>query len=53
MGGWAMSRVRSDYGLTFDDVLLAPRHSKVHPSNVSLVGRLTANISLNLPLLSG
>ncbi len=47
-----MSKVRADYGLTFDDVLLVPRHSKVHPSNVSLKGRLTASISLNLPLLS-
>lgn len=47
-----MSEVRSDYGLTFDDVLLVPRHSKVHPSNVSLRARLTASISLNLPLLS-
>ncbi len=52
MGDWTMSEVRSDYGLTFDDVLLVPRHSKVHPSNVSLRARLTASISLNLPLLS-
>ncbi len=47
-----MSKVRDDYGLTFDDVLLVPRHSKVHPSNVSLSGRLTSTIDLNLPLLS-
>ena len=47
-----MSKVRSDYGLTFDDVLLVPRHSTVHPSNVNLIGRLTGTISLNLPLLS-
>jgi len=47
-----MSKVRSDYGLTFDDVLLVPRHSKVHPRDVSLGCRLTANIGLNLPLLS-
>jgi IMP dehydrogenase len=47
-----MSKVRSDYGLTFDDVLLVPRHSKVHPSNVSVKGSLTASISMNLPLLS-
>jgi len=47
-----MSKVRSDYGLTFDDVLLIPRHSTVHPSNVNLSCRLTGTISLNLPLLS-
>jgi IMP dehydrogenase len=52
MGGLSMSKVRSDSGLTFDDVLLVPRHSKVHPSNVSLKAQLTANINLNLPLLS-
>ncbi len=47
-----MSKVRSEYGLTFDDVLLVPRHSTVHPRNVALRGRLTAEIELNLPLLS-
>jgi len=47
-----MDKVRSGYGLTFDDVLLVPRHSTVHPSNVSLRCRLTAEIGLNLPLLS-
>jgi IMP dehydrogenase len=47
-----MSKVRSDYGLTFDDVLLVPRYSSVHPRNVSLGCRLTATICLKLPLLS-
>lgn len=38
--------------LTFDDVLLVPAHSEVHPRDVSLVTRLTKNITLNLPLIS-
>jgi IMP dehydrogenase len=38
--------------LTFDDVLLLPAHSKVHPRDVDLRTRLTENISLNVPILS-
>jgi IMP dehydrogenase len=38
--------------LTFDDVLLVPAHSEVHPRDVSLATRLTKNITLNLPLIS-
>ena len=38
--------------LTFDDVLLTPRHSEVLPRDVDLKTRLTRNISLNIPLLS-
>jgi len=38
--------------LTFDDVLLSPRHSQVLPRDVSLATKLTSNISLNIPLLS-
>ncbi len=38
--------------LTFDDVLLLPRHSTVMPSEVSLKTRLTADIDLNIPLVS-
>jgi IMP dehydrogenase len=47
-----MSRVRDDVGLTFDDVLLLPRHSTVHPSQVDITTRLTRTIRLNIPLLS-
>lgn len=39
-------------GITFDDVLLAPRFSEVVPSEVSLTTRLTKRIGLNIPLLS-
>ena len=37
---------------TFDDVLLLPGHSTVLPIDVSLATHLTANIALNIPLLS-
>ena len=39
-------------GLTFDDVLLVPAHSTVLPKEVDLTTHLTANIQLNVPLLS-
>ena len=39
-------------GLTFDDILLKPAHSKVVPSQVDLKTRLTRNITLNMPLIS-
>lgn len=38
--------------LTFDDVLLVPRHSQVLPVAVDVTTRLTRNIRLNVPLLS-
>ncbi len=38
--------------LTFDDVLLLPRASKVLPNDVKITTRLTRNIPLGLPLLS-
>ncbi len=38
--------------LTFDDVLLVPAHSQVHPRDVTLAAQLTKTIRLNLPLLS-
>ena len=39
-------------GLTFDDVLLVPQKSEVLPSEVDIGTRLTARISLKLPLVS-
>ncbi len=47
-----MSTIRPGFGLTFDDVLLLPRHSNVHPRNVSTVTRLTRLIPLNIPLVA-
>ena len=38
--------------LTFDDVLLVPARSYVHPRDVSLATQLTKSIRLNLPLIS-
>src|SRR5579883_1531937 len=38
--------------LTFDDVLLLPGHSEILPSGVDLKTRLTAEIGLNLPIIS-
>ena len=38
--------------LTFDDVLLQPDYSDVLPREVDLSTKLTAEITLNLPLLS-
>src|SRR4029078_6929696 len=37
--------------LTFDDVLLVPRHSQVLPSAVDVTSWVTRNIRVNLPLL--
>jgi len=42
----------SQEALTFDDVLLTPRHSSVLPRDVDLKTRLTKTLSLNIPLLS-
>jgi IMP dehydrogenase len=39
-------------GLTFDDVLLVPRHSVVHPREVDVSTRFTRGISLNVPIVS-
>src|SRR3972149_52240 len=47
-----MMTERIDQGLTFDDVLLVPARSEVHPTEVDLPTRLTRHIRLNIPLLS-
>ncbi|HVT48306.1 MAG TPA: IMP dehydrogenase [Vicinamibacterales bacterium] len=38
--------------LTFDDVLLVPRHSEILPSQVDVSSQLTKQIRLNVPILS-
>ncbi|HLE60464.1 MAG TPA: IMP dehydrogenase [Thermoanaerobaculaceae bacterium] len=38
--------------LTFDDVLLMPGRSAVHPAQVDVTSRLTRSIRLNIPILS-
>ncbi|HXV86538.1 MAG TPA: IMP dehydrogenase, partial [Gemmatimonadales bacterium] len=47
-----MSRLRPGHALTFDDVLLMPRHATVHPRDVSVRARLTRSITLNIPIVS-
>ncbi|MGH7589262.1 MAG: IMP dehydrogenase [Gemmatimonadota bacterium] len=39
-------------GLTFDDVLLVPRLSAVHPREVDVSTRFTRGITLNVPIVS-
>lgn len=43
---------QNELALTFDDVLLLPGESAVLPKDVDLKTKLTANITLNIPLLS-
>ncbi len=45
-------RVRLEAALTFDDVLLVPRHSVTHPREVSTISRFTKKIALNVPFVS-
>ena len=47
-----MAIIRPSVGLTFDDVLLVPRHSTVHPRDVRTASRFTRSIPLNVPLVS-
>jgi len=50
--GKATPRIRPDAALTFDDVLLVPRHSTVHPKDVRTASRFTRGITLHVPLVS-
>ena len=47
-----MKTILPEPGLTFDDVLLVPRHSTIHPRDVSTVTRFTRAIPLQIPLIS-
>src|SRR3989449_6386928 len=47
-----MGTFRPAVALTFDDVLLVPRHGTVHPRNVDVRSRFTRGIPLNIPLVS-
>ena len=46
------SRLRPEAALTFDDVLLVPRHSSVLPNDTSTRTRFSRGIWLNVPLVS-
>ena len=47
-----MATLLEDYGLTFDDLLLVPQESAVHPREVDLNVQLTKRIQLHIPVLS-
>jgi IMP dehydrogenase len=47
-----MGTFRQTPALTFDDVLLVPRHATVHPRAVDITSRFTRDIPLNIPLIS-
>jgi IMP dehydrogenase len=47
-----MSSLRPGIALTFDDVLLVPRHSTVHPQHVSTASFFTKSIPLQIPLVA-
>lgn len=47
-----MGTFRQTPALTFDDVLLVPRHATVHPRAVDISSRFTRDIPLNIPLVS-
>ncbi|MCC9604732.1 IMP dehydrogenase [Blastopirellula sp. JC732] len=47
-----MDEMFAKIAITFDDVLLAPRYSDFVPSEVTTETQLTANIKLNIPLIS-
>jgi IMP dehydrogenase len=47
-----VSQAQITDGLTFDDVLLVPRRSAVHPNDVDLSTQLTPGIRLFMPLVS-
>jgi IMP dehydrogenase len=38
--------------LTFDDVLLVPAHSRVHPKDTDLTCRVTRTVTMQIPLVS-
>src|SRR5438309_1969591 len=47
-----MGTFRPAVPLTFDDVLLVPRHSSVHPRSVDTRSRFTRKLSLHIPLIA-
>jgi IMP dehydrogenase len=47
-----MPEKNASLALTFDDVLLVPGRSEVHPAQVNVASRLTRAIRLNIPILS-
>ncbi len=52
MAGLLENKVLENPGLTFDDVLIVPARSEVHPRDVDVSSFLTRNIRLNIPIIS-
>ena len=50
--GHPEARVGAELALTFDDVLLLPGYSEVHPRDVDTTTQLTREIALNVPIVS-
>lgn len=47
-----MAEILEQHGLTFDDILLVPAHSRVLPRDVDISTDIGCGITLNIPLLS-
>jgi IMP dehydrogenase len=52
MGDGSFMAVILKESLTFDDVLLVPGHSTVHPKDTAVCSSLTSKIDLQIPLLT-
>lgn len=46
------SQSKIEESLTFDDVLVKPRYSEIHPKDANITTRLTKKINLNIPIVS-
>jgi len=47
-----MAKILEQTGLTFDDVLLVPAHSRVLPRETDVATNIGADINLNIPIVS-
>ncbi|MFT4910743.1 MAG: IMP dehydrogenase, partial [Natronomonas sp.] len=45
-------KLRVPEALTFDDVLLRPKESRVEPDDADMATRVSTNVTLNLPVIS-
>jgi IMP dehydrogenase len=50
--GFYTEKLHVPEALTFDDVLLRPRRSRVEPDEADVSSRVSANVDLNVPVLS-
>ncbi|GAA0200929.1 IMP dehydrogenase [Haladaptatus pallidirubidus] len=51
-GGSFSEKLRVPEALTFDDVLLRPKESRVEPDDADVTSRVSKNVELNVPVLS-